>query len=157
MLQPELQFRFKIFRTPPKARQAKELGFEFPYCFDETQEVGKIYHAACTPDFFLFDQNQKLVYRGQMDDSRPGNSEPIDGHGLRAAIEAVLIGSPVSKDQKPGIGCSIKWKRPEPKEGFEPSTCCLQNSYSTTELLRRESNFNKSKKLLEVEPPLEED
>ena len=92
------------------AQQAKELGFEFPYCFDEIQQVGKTYHAACTPDFFLFDQNQKLVYRGQMDDSRPGNSEPIDGHDLRAAIEAVLIGSPVSKDQKPSIGCSIKWK-----------------------------------------------
>ena len=92
------------------AEQAKELGFEFPYCFDETQEVARAYHAACTPDFFLFDSNRKLVYRGQLDDSRPGNNEPTDGHSLRAAIEAVLSGSKVSEDQKPSMGCSIKWK-----------------------------------------------
>ncbi len=92
------------------AEQAKELNFIFPYCFDETQEVGRAYNAACTPDFFLFDQNRKLVYRGQLDDSRPGNQEPVNGHSLRAAIEAVLNGQPVDKNQKPSMGCSIKWK-----------------------------------------------
>ena len=92
------------------AEQAKELRFEFPYCFDETQSIALAYHAACTPDFFLFDSDRKLVYRGQLDDSRPGNNEPTDGHSLRAAIEAVLSGSKVSEDQKPSMGCSIKWK-----------------------------------------------
>lgn len=92
------------------AEQARELNFEFPYCFDETQEVGRAYHAACTPDFFLFDSDRKLVYRGQMDDSRPGNNEPVDGHDLRVAIDAVLNDSPISENQKPSMGCSIKWK-----------------------------------------------
>ena len=89
---------------------AEETGFSFPLCHDETQEVAKAYAAACTPDFFLFDENRELVYRGQLDDSRPGNDEPVDGHDLRAAIDAVLAGEPVSEDQKPSIGCNIKWK-----------------------------------------------
>lgn len=90
--------------------QAKELSFTFPYCFDGTQEVARAYHAACTPDFFLFDQNRELVYRGQLDDSRPSNNEPTDGHSLKAAIEAVLNNKPVDPNQKPSMGCSIKWK-----------------------------------------------
>ncbi len=89
---------------------AEELGFNFPYLYDETQEVAKTYGAACTPDFFLYDSHQKLVYRGQLDDSRPGNGKPVTGKDLRAAIEAALAGKPVSKDQKPSIGCNIKWK-----------------------------------------------
>ncbi|TVQ19225.1 MAG: thioredoxin family protein [Leptolyngbya sp. DLM2.Bin15] len=87
-----------------------EVGFAFPLCFDETQDTAKAYKAACTPDFFLFDGDRALVYRGQLDDSRPGNDQPVDGHSLRAAIEAVLAGQPVDADQRPSIGCNIKWK-----------------------------------------------
>ncbi len=90
--------------------QAKEVGFNFPYCFDETQEVAKAYTAACTPDFFLFDADMKLVYRGQLDDSRPGNDKPVTGQDLRAALDAVVAGKPVDQDQKPSAGCNIKWK-----------------------------------------------
>ncbi len=90
--------------------QAEELGFTFPYCYDESQDVAKAFTAACTPDFFLFDEHQRLVYRGQLDDSRPGNGKPVTGKDLRAAIEAVLAGQPVSRDQKPSAGCNIKWK-----------------------------------------------
>jgi len=90
--------------------QAEELGFTFPYLFDETQAVAKAYQAACTPDFFLFDSERKLVYRGQLDDSRPDSSIPVTGKDLRAAIEAVLNDQPVNPHQKPSIGCSIKWK-----------------------------------------------
>ena len=90
---------------------AERLGFTFPFCFDETQEVAKAYTAACTPDFFLFDNERKLVYRGQLDDSRPGNDQPINGHSLRAAIDAVLEKRPVSADQKASLGCNIKWKK----------------------------------------------
>ncbi|MFM8552567.1 MAG: thioredoxin family protein [Nitrospiraceae bacterium] len=89
---------------------AQRLDFRFPLCFDETQEVAKAYKAACTPDFYLFDARRRLVYRGQLDDSRPGNGKPVTGRDLRAAIEAVLAGRPVAADQKPSIGCSIKWK-----------------------------------------------
>jgi len=89
---------------------ALELGFAFPFCYDETQEIAKKYRAACTPDFFLFDAARKLVYRGQLDDSRPGNGKPVTGLDLRAAIEAVLSGKPVNSKQKPSIGCNIKWK-----------------------------------------------
>ena len=89
---------------------AEELGFKFPFCYDESQEVAKAYSAACTPDFFLFDQERKLVYRGQLDDARPENGKPIDGRDLRAAIEAVLAGEAVNPDQKPSVGCNIKWK-----------------------------------------------
>jgi peroxiredoxin len=95
---------------------AESLEFNFPYCFDETQETAKAYTAACTPDFFLFDDARALVYRGQMDGSRPGNDVPITGDDLRAAIEAVLTDQPMSSDQKPSLGCNIKWK-----EGNEPS------------------------------------
>ncbi|HXF92809.1 MAG TPA: thioredoxin family protein [Nitrospiraceae bacterium] len=89
---------------------AQRLGFRFPLCFDETQEVAKAYQAACTPDFYLFDADRRLVYRGQLDDSRPSNGLPVTGRDLRAAIEAVLAGKPVDQNQKPSIGCSIKWK-----------------------------------------------
>lgn len=89
---------------------AKELGFTFPICYDATQAVAKAYTAACTPDFFLFDGDHKLVYRGQLDDSRPGNDKPVTGQDLRAAIDALLAGQAINPDQKPSIGCNIKWK-----------------------------------------------
>src|SRR5690349_5805878 len=88
---------------------AEELDFRFPYCFDETQEVAKAFTAACTPDFFLFDRERALVYRGQLDDSRPDSGRPVTGRDLRAAIDAVLAGRPVASDQRPSIGCNIKW------------------------------------------------
>ncbi|AKG21011.1 thioredoxin family protein [Calothrix sp. 336/3] len=87
-----------------------ELDLQYPLCYDETQEVAKAYTAACTPDFFLFDRAGKLVYRGQLDDSRPSNGLPVTGADLRAAITAVLTDIPVSPEQKPSIGCNIKWK-----------------------------------------------
>ncbi|MBI3321513.1 MAG: thioredoxin family protein [Candidatus Omnitrophica bacterium] len=90
---------------------AKALGFTFPFCYDESQEVATAYTAACTPDFFLFDANRKLVYRGQLDESRPGNTQPLTGRDLRSAIDAVLAGRPVSPDQRPSLGCNIKWKK----------------------------------------------
>jgi peroxiredoxin len=89
---------------------AQRLNFRFPFCFDDTQEIAKSYKAACTPDFYLFDRERRLVYRGQLDDSRPGNNKPVTGRDLRAAIEAALTGTPVPADQKPSIGCGIKWK-----------------------------------------------
>ena len=89
---------------------AQRLQFGFPFCFDDTQAVAKAYKAACTPDFYLFDAERRLVYRGQLDDSRPSNNKPVTGRELRAAIEAVLAGKPVDRTQKPSIGCSIKWK-----------------------------------------------
>ena len=92
-------------------RQAEEQGFQFPYLFDETQEVAHAYEAACTPDFFLFDADKKLVYRGQLDGSRPGNGVAVDGRDLRAAMDLVLAGKPVATEQKPSIGCNIKWKQ----------------------------------------------
>lgn len=88
---------------------AKELNFNFSYCYDETQEVAKAYTAACTPDFFLFDQDFKLVYRGQLDDSRPSNGKPVTGADLRAAVDAVLADKSVSSEQIPSVGCNIKW------------------------------------------------
>lgn len=98
--------------SPAKmAELSKAMGFDFPYLYDESQQVAKAYGAACTPDFYLFDRAGRLVYRGQMDDSRPGNGRPVTGADLRAAIDAVLTGRPVSHDQKPSIGCNIKWKR----------------------------------------------
>lgn len=90
--------------------QAKAHGFSFPYLYDESQAVARAYKAACTPDFFLFDARRKLVYRGQYDSSRPGNGIPVSGEDLRAAIDAVLAGKPISPDQRPSIGCNIKWK-----------------------------------------------
>ncbi len=89
---------------------AQRLGFQFPFCFDETQDVAKAFKAACTPDFYLFDGQQRLVYRGQLDDSRPGTRVPVTGQDLRAAIDAVLAGKPVAATQKASVGCSIKWK-----------------------------------------------
>lgn len=97
------------------AKVAKERGFTFPYLYDQTQEVAKAYHAACTPDFFLFDAHRNLVYRGQMDDSRPGNSIPITGNDLRSALDALLEKKQVPQQQKPSMGCNIKWK-----QGNEP-------------------------------------
>jgi thiol-disulfide isomerase/thioredoxin len=94
---------------------AKEAGFTFPYLYDETQDVAKAYCAACTPDFFLFDKERTLVYRGQMDDSRPGNDIPVTGLDLIKAMDAVLAGREVGSEQKPSIGCNIKWK-----QGNEP-------------------------------------
>lgn len=89
--------------------KAQEMDYTFPYLYDETQEVAKAYDAACTPDFYLFDGNLKLVYRGQLDDSRPGNGVPLTGSDLRNAMDALLEGSAISADQKPSIGCNIKW------------------------------------------------
>jgi len=97
--------------SPEKmVEEAKSAGYTFPYLYDGDQAVAKAYQAACTPDFFLFDGEQRLVYRGQFDDSRPSNGKPITGADLRAACDAVLAGQPVTDDQKPSIGCNIKWK-----------------------------------------------
>jgi peroxiredoxin len=90
--------------------EVRSAGYTFPYLFDASQEVAKAYRAACTPDFFLFDRERKLVYRGQYDDSRPGNGIPVTGRDLRAALDAVLAGRLVPANQKPSIGCNIKWK-----------------------------------------------
>ena len=90
--------------------EAQRVGYTFPYLYDETQAAALAYRAACTPDFFLFDADLKLVYRGQLDDSRPGNDQPVTCKDLRAAVEAVLAGKPVAAEQKPSMGCSIKWK-----------------------------------------------
>lgn len=89
---------------------ARKLNFTFPYLYDETQEVAKAYNAACTPDFYVFDTQLKLVYRGQLDNSRPGNGIPVNGRDLREALDNILNNNPQRKDQKPSIGCNIKWK-----------------------------------------------
>ncbi len=91
-------------------REVVAAGYTFPYLYDETQEVAKAYRAACTPDFFLFDRQRKLAYRGQLDDSRPSNGKPVTGSDLRTAVEAVLAGRLALVDQKPSAGCNIKWK-----------------------------------------------
>jgi len=97
--------------SPAKmAEEVKASGYTFPYLYDETQTVAKAYHAACTPDFFLYDRDRRLVYRGQFDDSRPSNGRPVTGFDLRAAVDAVLAGRPVPAEQRPSIGCNIKWK-----------------------------------------------
>jgi len=97
--------------SPERMKEdAERFGYPFPYLFDQTQEVAKAYGAACTPDFFLFDGDRTLVYRGQFDDSRPGNDEPITGEDLREAVDAVLEGRPVPEDQRPSVGCNIKWR-----------------------------------------------
>ncbi|MGS2741950.1 thioredoxin family protein [Sinomicrobium sp. M5D2P17] len=93
------------------AENAREQGFPFPYLYDETQETAKIYDAACTPDFYIFDKALKLVYRGQLDDSRPGNGIPVTGKDMRTALDALLNGEKVPETQKPSIGCNIKWKK----------------------------------------------
>ena len=100
--------------------EAERNGYAFPYLYDETQEVAKAYRAACTPDFYVFDGERKLVYRGQFDDSRPSNHQPVTGRDLVAAVTAVLAGGTVPSDQRPSIGCNIKWRpgnTPEYVEG----------------------------------------
>jgi peroxiredoxin len=105
--------------APEKLKQmAEKLKFNFPVCYDESQEVSKAYTAACTPDFFLFDSKRQLVYRGQLDDSRPSNNIPVTGKDLRRAIDAVLQAQTVDFDQKPSIGCNIKWKPGNEPEYF---------------------------------------
>ena len=97
--------------APDKMKEiAKELGYPFPYCYDETQEVARAYDAACTPDFFIYDKDLKLVYRGQLDDSRPGNDIPVNGKDIRKALDCLLNGQPVQAEQRPSIGCNVKWK-----------------------------------------------
>jgi len=97
--------------SPERMRvTAKELNFSFPYLYDESQEVAKAYTAACTPDFYIFDGKLACVYRGQFDDSRPGSDRPITGKDLSQALDAILAGTPVNAEQKPSLGCNIKWK-----------------------------------------------
>ncbi|MDQ6632403.1 MAG: thioredoxin family protein [Verrucomicrobiota bacterium] len=97
--------------SPAKmAEEIRRVGYTFPYLYDETQTVAQSYRAACTPDIFLFDKNRKLVYRGQFDDSRPGNEIPVTGKDLRAALDAILSGQPIPEKQIASIGCNIKWK-----------------------------------------------
>jgi peroxiredoxin len=98
--------------------EVKAAGYVFPYLYDETQAVATAYRAACTPDFFLFDSDRRLAYRGQFDDSRPGNNVPVTGKDLRAACNAVLAGNPVPATQKPSAGCNIKWKQGNEPEYF---------------------------------------
>jgi peroxiredoxin len=98
-------------RPEMMVREKAEVGYTFPYLYDETQAVARAYQAACTPDFYVFDKDRKLVYRGQLDGSRPGNAIPVTGNDLRAALDAVLDGRPVGDDQRPSMGCNIKWRR----------------------------------------------
>lgn len=97
--------------APEKMKeQAILLGYPFPYCFDKTQDVARAFDAACTPDFFIYDSLDRLVYRGQLDDSRPGNGIPVTGYDIRRALDCLLSGQPVPGDQRPSIGCNVKWK-----------------------------------------------
>lgn len=91
-------------------RMVADWGLKFPVCYDESQAVAKSYMAACTPDFFLFDENRKLVYRGQLDDSRPSKGKPVTGADLRGALDALLAGRAINPDQRPSLGCNIKWR-----------------------------------------------
>ena len=103
--------------APPEMKKLVEKeDWKFPFLFDETQAVAKAFHAACTPDFFLFDRDSELVYRGQLDESRPSANTPVTGRDLRAALDAILVGRPPLSEQMPSIGCSIKWK-----PGAEPA------------------------------------
>ena len=98
--------------APEKMQQAaRELGYPFPYLYDESQDVARAYQAACTPDLYLFDRTLKCVYRGQLDDSRPNNGRPVTGRDLRAALDALVHNRPVPAEQKPSVGCNIKWRR----------------------------------------------
>jgi peroxiredoxin len=101
--------------------EAEQRGYIFPYLYDEEQEVAKAYHAACTPDFFLFDGNHQLVYRGQFDSSRPDSEIPVTGEDLRQAVDAMLAGQLVSEDQQPSLGCNIKWKEQQAPDYFNPA------------------------------------
>ncbi len=105
-------------RPEAMAAEARAVGYTFPYLYDETQAVAKEYRASCTPDFYLFDRDRRLVYRGQFDDSRPSNARPVTGADLRAAVDAVLSSRPVAADQRPSIGCNIKWKPGNEPEYF---------------------------------------
>jgi thiol-disulfide isomerase/thioredoxin len=97
--------------SPEKMKEvSRALGYPFVYLYDETQAVAKAYQAACTPDFYLFDKDLKCVYRGQLDDARPKNTSPVTGQDIRAALDALLAGQPIRADQKPSVGCNIKWK-----------------------------------------------
>lgn len=98
------------------AEDAEKFGYPFPYLYDETQEAAHAYKAACTPDFFLFDENRELVYRGQFDDSRPGNDKPVTGNDMREAVDSLLEDGSIVEDQTPSMGCNIKWKK-----GNEPA------------------------------------
>jgi thiol-disulfide isomerase/thioredoxin len=103
--------------APPEMKKlAENEGWKFPFLFDDTQAVARAFRAACTPDFFVFDAGGKLVYRGQLDDSRPSTNAPVTGHDLRAALDAMLAGKPPLEEQNPSIGCNIKWK-----PGAEPA------------------------------------
>ncbi len=105
--------------SPAKMKdEVKAAGYLFPYLYDKSQAVAKAYRAACTPDIYLFDKSHKLVYRGQFDDSRPGNGMPVTGKDLRAALDAVLEGKPISPNQKASMGCNIKWKSGNEPEYF---------------------------------------
>ena len=107
--------------SPEKMQQeAAKQGYTFPYLYDASQEVAKAYRAACTPDFFLFDRDHRLVYRGQLDSSRPGSDTPVTGEDLRLALDAVLAGRPVPSEQRPSIGCNIKWKVGNEPDYFNP-------------------------------------
>lgn len=98
--------------SPDKMRsEAQQHHYTFPYLYDETQAIAKTFQAACTPDFYIFDQNDKCVYRGRFDSATPGNGHPVTGEDLRNALDAILAGHPVSADQQPSLGCNIKWKR----------------------------------------------
>lgn len=108
--------------SPEKMKEeAKKRGYSFPYLYDESQDVAKAYRAACTPDFFLFDRRRRLIYRGQLDDSRPGNDVPVTGKDLRRALDTLLMGATISLQQKPSIGCNIKWKPGNEPEYFQPA------------------------------------
>lgn len=100
------------------AEEVKEIGYTFPYLSDQSQEVAKAYRAACTPDLYVFDKVRRLAYRGQFDDSRPGNARPVTGRDLRAALDALLAGHAVSENQRPSVGCNIKWKRQNAPDYF---------------------------------------
>lgn len=102
-------------------QEAAAQGYTFPYLFDETQQVAQAYRAACTPDFYIFDQNKRLVYRGQLDDSRPGNGKPLNGSDLRGALDQLLSGAELPADQRPSIGCNIKWKPGHEPTYFNPA------------------------------------
>jgi peroxiredoxin len=106
--------------SPEKMREeAEKYGYTFPYLFDASQQVAKAFHAACTPDFFLFNRDRKLVYRGQLDDGRPGNGKPVTGADLRKALDAILEGKPATGIQKPSMGCNIKWKKGREPDYFD--------------------------------------
>ncbi len=107
--------------APDRMRiEANNQGYPFPYLFDEDQSVAIAYHAACTPDIFVFDAAHRLIYRGQLDDSRPKTDKPLTGKDLRSALDCILAGQPVPQEQRPSIGCNIKWKQGSEPEYFNP-------------------------------------